>query len=34
VADVFPNASHMWSLYHMIANIFNNCRGALGGAIG
>jgi hypothetical protein len=34
VADVFPNASHIWSLYHLIAIIFKNCRGAVRGAIG
>jgi hypothetical protein len=34
VADVFPNASHIWSLYHLIANIFKNCRGVVDGALG
>eukprot|EP00873_Tetraselmis_striata_P014262 jgi/Tetstr1/434526/TSEL_023618.t1 len=34
VADVFPHAYHIWCLYHLIANIFKNCRSAVGGAIG
>ena len=34
VNAVFPDATHIWCLYHLIANIFRNCRAAVGGAIG
>lgn len=34
VATVFPNAIHIWCLYHLITNIFRNCKGSVGGAIG
>ena len=31
---VFPDALHMWCLWHMLRNIFKNCKGRVGGAIG
>ena len=31
---VFPESRHMWCLWHMLRNIFKNCKGKVGGAIG
>ena len=33
VVVVFPDAVHMWCLWHMLQNIFKNCRGSIGAKI-
>jgi len=34
VNTVFPEATHIWCRYHLMVNIFKNCRATVGGAIG
>lgn len=33
VASAFPDALHMWCLWHMLKNIFSHCRSTVGGAV-
>ena len=34
VGIIFPDAIHMWCLWHILQNVFKNCRGTVGGRIG
>jgi len=34
VCEVFPDATHVWCLYHLLQNIFKNCKGSISGDIG
>ena len=34
VGVTFPDALHMWCLWHILQNVFKNCRGTVGGRIG